>query len=181
MRGFRGFSPIPPFVLLFLLAACAAVPPPSVPAPPAVERERPTTAEPAETPVELPPVDVPLDEKPPAALPEIPAVEETPQIEFEEAAAIAPVVQPGIGILAPAAASLLTPASRDALSEFLETRIEATGGTRIRERHYLWFLRRGDDLVLSGSDTEIAEDFQRLVKIGEANELFLLGKLRRLS
>ena len=67
------------------------------------------------------------------------------------------------------------------LSEFLEARIEATGGSRIRERHYLWFLRRGGDLVLSGSDTEIAEDFQRLVKIGEANELFLLAKLKRLS
>ena len=68
-----------------------------------------------------------------------------------------------------------------ALSEFLEARIEASGGKRIRERHYLWFQRRGGELVFSGSDTESAEDFQRLVKIGEANELFLLGKLRKLS
>ena len=118
MRGFRSFPPIFSVVLPFLLAACAAVPPapvpvPPAPAPPAVEPERSTTeaAKPADPQFEVPPV-----EEPPAILPELPVETDTPSMEFEENAAIAPVVQPGIGILAPAAASRLTPASSDALT-----------------------------------------------------------------
>lgn len=66
-----------------------------------------------------------------------------------------------------------------ALADFLEARVEAAG-ERITERHYLWFARRGNELVLSGSDTEMKDDFRRLEEIGSARELFLLAKLKRL-
>jgi len=63
-----------------------------------------------------------------------------------------------------------------ALADFLEARVDSlsTGGrpVRIRDRHYLWYRRRGNELVISGSDTETKEDFERLVARGEANMLF---------
>jgi hypothetical protein len=68
-----------------------------------------------------------------------------------------------------------------ALAEYLETRLEVSGGHHVRDRHYLWFKRLGTVLIVSGSDTEAKDDFDRLVAIGEANSLFLLGKLKGLK
>ncbi len=71
------------------------------------------------------------------------------------------------------------------LSEYLERRLETAlaSGTieQIRDRHYLWYKRQGNTLVLSGSDTETKEDFERLAAIGAANPLWLLGKLKGLK
>lgn len=71
-----------------------------------------------------------------------------------------------------------------ALADFLEARLDSlsAGGrpVRIRDRHYLWYRRQGNELVVSGSDTETKEDFERLVARGEANMLFLLSKLKSL-
>ncbi|MCL1927649.1 MAG: hypothetical protein FWG07_02505 [Treponema sp.] len=52
---------------------------------------------------------------------------------------------------------------------------------KIRSKHYLWYRRKGNDLVLSGSDTETKEDFIRLKAMAEANSLVILAKLRRLK
>jgi hypothetical protein len=68
-----------------------------------------------------------------------------------------------------------------ALAEYMETRLEASGGHHVKDRHYLWFKRQGNVLILSGSDTEAKDDFARLVAIGEANSLHLLGKLKGLK
>ncbi|MDR2631376.1 MAG: hypothetical protein LBC60_10675 [Spirochaetaceae bacterium] len=68
------------------------------------------------------------------------------------------------------------------LAEFLEHRIyEEQQGVRIRYKHYLWYRRRGTDLILSGSDTETKEDFERLKAMGEANSLLFLSKLKKLK
>jgi hypothetical protein len=69
-----------------------------------------------------------------------------------------------------------------ALAEFLERRLEKASGKviRILEKHYLWFCRRGVNLILSGSDTETREDFERLKAIGEANSLMILKGLKGL-
>ncbi|MDR2210951.1 MAG: hypothetical protein LBO65_05705 [Spirochaetaceae bacterium] len=52
--------------------------------------------------------------------------------------------------------------------------------TSIHSKHYLWYRRRGNDLILSGSDTETKEDFDRLKAMGSANSLVILLKLRGL-
>ena len=52
--------------------------------------------------------------------------------------------------------------------------------SNIRSKHYLWYRRKGTDLVLSGSDTETKEDFKRLEAIVEANSLLILAKLKGL-
>ena len=72
-----------------------------------------------------------------------------------------------------------------ALAEFLEKRIEAeiqARRTRIRilDRHYLWYRRQGQDLILSGSDTETKEDFDRLSAMCAANSLLFLSGLKGL-
>jgi hypothetical protein len=70
------------------------------------------------------------------------------------------------------------------LAAFLERHLEKAGAPgkaiRILEKHYLWFCRRGANLVLSGSDTETREDFERLKAIGEANSLMILKGLKGL-
>ncbi|GHU81827.1 hypothetical protein FACS189468_5150 [Spirochaetia bacterium] len=70
------------------------------------------------------------------------------------------------------------------LAQFLERQLEnrSTDKKRIviRGKHYLWYRRRGSDLVISGSDTEMKDDFERLKAIGEANSLYILGKLKGL-
>ena len=68
-----------------------------------------------------------------------------------------------------------------ALADFLESRLEASGVRVVTERHYLWFKRRGTDLVLSGSDTESKDDFARLERIGNANPFLLLAGLKGLK
>jgi len=67
------------------------------------------------------------------------------------------------------------------LAEFLERRL-ASGHHPgpILGRHYLWYRRRGNDLVFSGADTEMKDDFERLRAMGEANSLLFLSKLKNL-
>jgi hypothetical protein len=71
------------------------------------------------------------------------------------------------------------------LAEYLERRLESALANgeieQIRDRHYLWYKRQGSTLILSGSDTESKEDFQRLEAIGNANPLLLLSKLKGLK
>jgi hypothetical protein len=67
------------------------------------------------------------------------------------------------------------------LERHLESRISDKKRIIIRGKHYLWYRRRGNDLVLSGSDTEMKDDFERLKAIGEANSLYVLGKLKGLK
>ncbi|QQO09045.1 hypothetical protein [Breznakiella homolactica] len=66
------------------------------------------------------------------------------------------------------------------LEQQLEIRYSRRDPLRLREKHYLWFLRRGNDLIISGSDTETKEDYERLKAIGEANSLLFLSKLKKL-
>ncbi|GHV76017.1 hypothetical protein AGMMS49942_08380 [Spirochaetia bacterium] len=72
-----------------------------------------------------------------------------------------------------------------ALAEFLERQVEAKIRAhqkliRILDRHYLWYRRQGQDLILSGSDTETKEDFARFSAMCDANSLLFLGGLKRL-
>jgi hypothetical protein len=66
------------------------------------------------------------------------------------------------------------------LSSFLEERMDQLKVRQIRERHYLWYQRRKNELVFSGSDTESQEDFERLKQIGEANPMLFLSSLKSL-
>jgi hypothetical protein len=71
------------------------------------------------------------------------------------------------------------------LAEFLEGQLEAEGQARkkqirILDRHYLWYRRQGRNLILSGSDTETKEDFERLTAMCAANSLLFLGDLKGL-
>jgi hypothetical protein len=66
------------------------------------------------------------------------------------------------------------------LSNFLEERMNQLDVRQIRERHYLWYQRRKNELVFSGSDTEMKEDFERLKRIGEANPMLFLSSLKSL-
>jgi hypothetical protein len=72
-----------------------------------------------------------------------------------------------------------------ALAGFLERQLEtgnmANRRIQIISKHYLWFCRRGGDLILSGSDTEMKEDFAHLKAMGEANSLFFLSRLKKLK
>jgi hypothetical protein len=72
-----------------------------------------------------------------------------------------------------------------ALAEFLERQLENESAAhrvrlQIRDRHYLWYLRRGQDLILSGSDTETKADFERFAAVCNANSLFILSGLKHL-
>jgi hypothetical protein len=70
------------------------------------------------------------------------------------------------------------------LAEYLEARIQnnlADDHVSIIGKHYLWYRRRGNELILSGSDTETKEDFYRLQAMADANSLFLLGQLKNLK
>jgi hypothetical protein len=71
------------------------------------------------------------------------------------------------------------------LTEYLDRQIEAAAAAgrqriQIRDRHYLWYRRRGQDLVLSGADTETEEDFARFSAMCDANSLLFLGGLKGL-
>ncbi|MDR1308158.1 MAG: hypothetical protein LBK74_11365 [Treponema sp.] len=70
------------------------------------------------------------------------------------------------------------------LAEMLERQLDARlreDRRGIRSRHYLWYRRKGNDLVLSGSDTEMKEDFERLKAMAKANDLVILAKLKGLK
>lgn len=66
------------------------------------------------------------------------------------------------------------------LERQMETGIMAQRRIRILSKHYLWFCRMGTDLILSGSDTEMKEDFEHLKAMGEANSLLFLSRLKKL-
>jgi hypothetical protein len=72
-----------------------------------------------------------------------------------------------------------------ALAEYLERRVEAeivSRKTRVRilDRHYLWYRRDGQNLILSGADTETEEDFGRFSAMCRANSLLFLKGLKNL-
>ena len=70
------------------------------------------------------------------------------------------------------------------LAELLERQLETDGRKRrsaVRSKHYLWYCRRGNTLILSGSDTETKEGFERLKARAEANSLEILAKLKNLK
>jgi hypothetical protein len=71
------------------------------------------------------------------------------------------------------------------LAEHLERRIDAETAARkihirILDRHYLWYRRDGHNLILSGADTETAEDFERFSAMCRANSLLFLRGLKNL-
>ena len=69
------------------------------------------------------------------------------------------------------------------LAEYLESRVQhdsANHDMKIIGKHYLWYRRRGNELILSGSDTETKEDFERLKAMADANNLFFLAQLKYL-
>lgn len=71
-----------------------------------------------------------------------------------------------------------------ALAEMLDKQLEVRAQKQrivIRSKHYLWYKRRGNDLVLSGSDTETKADFERFTAMTEANSLVILAKLKGLK
>ena len=70
------------------------------------------------------------------------------------------------------------------LAELLEQQIHAQSVRRrinIRSKHYLWYRRKGNVLILSGSDSESKEDFERLKAMAELNSLAILSKLKNLK
>jgi hypothetical protein len=71
--------------------------------------------------------------------------------------------------------------NHNALHDFLEGECEKRGISSIRQKHYLWYRWNHGLLILSGSDSEGAEDFRALQAWAESpeNRLALLGKLRR--
>ncbi|MDR1903013.1 MAG: hypothetical protein LBQ88_12125 [Treponema sp.] len=69
------------------------------------------------------------------------------------------------------------------LAGFLEKRLERSApGERsdILERHYLWYRRRGPDIVISGADTETKPDFERFEALCAVKSFFFLGALKQL-
>lgn len=66
------------------------------------------------------------------------------------------------------------------LHDYLESECEKRRISGIRQKHYLWFLWNNGLLVVSGADSETAEDFAQLQAWAEIpeNRLILLGKLR---
>jgi hypothetical protein len=72
------------------------------------------------------------------------------------------------------------------LAEILEQQITRhTGATgkniSIKGKHYLWYLRTGNELVLSGADTETKEDYAQLKAYGEVASLLFLSRLKNLN
>ena len=69
------------------------------------------------------------------------------------------------------------------LGELLERQLETRMSKYrfvIRSKHYLWYRRNGNELTLSGSDTEMKESFERLKLMAETNSLLILAKLKEL-
>ncbi len=67
-----------------------------------------------------------------------------------------------------------------ALGGFLEESFSRLGVSGVREYHFLWYRRKGDTIVLSGSDTEGKDDYLRLQALYGAKPLLLLAGLRDL-
>ena len=72
------------------------------------------------------------------------------------------------------------------LAETLEqqiTRHSTATGKRItiKGKHYLWYIRTKDELILSGADTETKEDYAQLKAYGEVSSLLFLSRLKGLN
>ena len=72
------------------------------------------------------------------------------------------------------------------LAEILDQQITrhsfaAGKNIRIKGKHYLWYLRTNNELILSGADTETKEDYERLKAYGEASSLLFLSRLKNLK
>ena len=68
------------------------------------------------------------------------------------------------------------------LSELLEMQLRSRDHSFfIRSKHYLWYLRKGNKLIISGSDTETKDDFRRFEAMAEANSLKILSQLKYLK
>lgn len=67
------------------------------------------------------------------------------------------------------------------LHDYLEAECYKRGIADILHKHYLWYRWNNGLLMISGADSESAEDFQVLQEWGEEpdHRLSLLGKLRR--
>ncbi len=67
------------------------------------------------------------------------------------------------------------------LHDHLESECERRHIMNIRQKHYLWFRWNHHLLLMSGADSETAEDFESLKAWGEKpeNRLALLGKLKK--
>lgn len=57
---------------------------------------------------------------------------------------------------------------------------KSRGSDQIRGIHYLWFLKTKTTVVLSGSATETAEDYEKLKEFGESDALWFLSRLKGL-
>jgi hypothetical protein len=67
------------------------------------------------------------------------------------------------------------------LHDFLESECEKRRIVDIQQKHYLWFRWNHGLLMISGADSEVAEDFEELKTWAEQPEhrLALLGRLRK--
>ena len=68
-----------------------------------------------------------------------------------------------------------------ALHDFLEAECERRGISNIEHKHYLWFRWNHGLLLISGADSERADDFETLRAWGDhpENRLLLLGRLKQ--
>jgi hypothetical protein len=71
--------------------------------------------------------------------------------------------------------------NHQALHDFLESECERRRISNIAQKHYLWFRWNHGLLMISGADSETAEDFEEFRAWGERpeNRLLLLGKLKK--
>jgi hypothetical protein len=71
-----------------------------------------------------------------------------------------------------------------ALESYLEQKLSTSDfirkNLRILGKHYLWYLRRKTELILSGATTERHEDYERLKALCEAKPLLFLSRLKNL-
>ncbi len=67
------------------------------------------------------------------------------------------------------------------LARVLEDAFTRAKMAGLREYHYLWYRRTRQELELSGSATETADQFKRLEERAQANPLILLSALKGLS
>lgn len=68
-----------------------------------------------------------------------------------------------------------------ALHDRLESECERRGVTELEQKHYLWYRWSNGLLMISGADSEAADDFEQLKAWASVpeNKLALLGKMKR--
>jgi hypothetical protein len=71
--------------------------------------------------------------------------------------------------------------NHQALHDFLEAECDRRGISNIEHKHYLWFRWNHGLLIISGADSERAEDFETLRAWGgqPENRLLILGRLKK--